>query len=601
MRRRLPLLLCSGVLLILCLLVLSWTESRSAAPTPVPSVPGGYYADAFTLYLSAPDNGHIYYTTDGSVPTEQSVRYENGISLKDRSSEPNLYNAIQNVTTEWKDYTPDPTPVEKGTVIRAVFINEWGISSDIITQTYFVGVEPPEQGYTLSLIFNEEELFGPQGIYVTGPEYDDWYLNTDHSGEAPLPNFQLDQEVVATAELLDSSGDILNQPVGLRIQGASARTYTKKRFTLVARQEYSGSEVFDAPLYDGITTHSVMLKPSLPDAIVADLVSDRAAATQKSIPVRVFLNGEYWYDCYMLERYDTHYFRQNYNTSHRILVKNGTVDSDCYSDEEQYVYETYMDWISKTDFSVDANWEAFCEQTDVQSYIDFIVTNYYLGNTDFNDRHNYVVWHAPSQGERQTDATRWKWCLFDIDCLEWRDGFALAGTPAAVNTFSLDDILDIRDGSVFQALYSSPAFRQQFVLSFMDMVNNNFAIPRVEAILQKNGYSLDWLDGYFQKRPAYAAAHLAEEFRLTGSLETVTVTTAASEMGTVVVNTSPIDLSSGTWSGQYFTDYPITVTAIAGDGYEFIGWKGDANEASDSITLSVDGGIRLEAVFEKRP
>ena len=601
MRRRIPLLLCSCVLLILCLLVLSWMEFRSTAPTPVPSVSGGYYADAFTLHLSAPDNGSIYYTTDGSVPSEQSTRYENGIPLKNRSSEPNLYNAIQNVTTEWQNYIPDSTPVEKGTVIRAVFINKWGISSDIMTQTYFVGLESPKQGYTLSLIFNDEDLFGTQGIYVTGPEYDAWYLNTDHSTEAPLANFQLDQEVIVTAELLDNSGDVLNQPVGLRIQGASARTAVKKRFTLVSRQEYSGIDVFDAPLYEGITTHSVMLKSSLPDAIVADLVSDRAAAVQKSIPVRVFLNGEYWYDSYMLERYDTHYFRQNYNISHRILVKNGMVDSDCYSDEEQYVYESYMDWVSQTDFSVDSNWESFREQTDVQSYIDFIVTNYYLGNTDFNDRHNYVVWHAPSQGERQTAATRWKWCLFDIDCLEWRDGFALAGTPAAVNTFSLEEILDIRDGSLFMALHNSPAFRQQFVLSFMDMVNNNFSIPRVEGILQKHGYGIDWLDGYFQKRPSYAAAHLAEEFQLTGSLETVTIHTAAPEMGTVVVNTSTINLSSGDWSGQYFTDYPITVTAIAGDGYEFIGWKGDANEASDSITLSVDGGICLEAVFEKRP
>lgn len=597
MRRRIPLLLCSCVLLILCLLVLSWMEFRSTAPTPVPSVSGGYYADAFTLHLSAPDNGSIYYTTDGSVPSEQSTRYENGIPLKNRSSEPNLYNAIQNVTTEWQNYTPDSTPVEKGTVIRAVFINKWGISSDIMTQTYFVGLESPKQGYTLSLIFNDEDLFGTQGIYVTGPEYDAWYLNTDHSTEAPLANFQLDQEVIVTAELLDNSGDVLNQPVGLRIQGASARTAVKKRFTLVSRQEYSGIDVFDAPLYEGITTHSVMLKSSLPDAIVADLVSDRAAAVQKSIPVRVFLNGEYWYDSYMLERYDTHYFRQNYNISHRILVKNGMVDSDCYSDEEQYVYETYMKWVSETDFSIDANWESFREQTDVQSYIDFIVTNYYLCNTDFGDRHNYVVWHAPSQGERQTDATRWKWCLFDIDCVEWFDGFSLAGTPAAVNTFSQEENLGIHDGTLFRALRSSPTFCQQFVLSFMDMLNNNFSIHRVEGILQKYGYGLDWLDGFFQKRPAYAAAHLAEEFRLTGSLEIVRIGTASPEMGTVVVNTSTIDLSSGNWSGQYFTDYPITVTAIAGDGYEFIGWKGEVNTADPTVTLHMDGGVSLEAVF----
>ena len=88
----------------------------------------------------------------------------------------------------------------------------------------------------------------------------------------------------------------------------------------------------------------------------------------------------------------------------------------------------------------------------------------------------------------------------------------------------------------------------------MDMLNNNFAPANVEKVLADYGYTLDWLDGFFLKRPAYAVTHLAEEFGLTGSLETVTVTTAHPEMGSVTVNTSLLDLSSGSWSGQYFTD-----------------------------------------------
>ena len=79
----------------------------------------------------------------------------------------------------------------------------------------------------------------------------------------------------------------------------------------------------------------------------------------------------------------------------------------------------------------------------------------------------------------------------------------------------------------------------------------------------------------------------------------MTVTTAHQEMGSVTVNTSLLDLSSGSWSGQYFTDYPITVTAAANDGYEFAGWKGDADGAGETVTVSVDGGIALEAVFAK--
>lgn len=161
------------------------------------------------------------------------------------------------------------------------------------------------------------------------------------------------------------------------------------------------------------------------------------------------------------------------------------------------------------------------------------------------------------------------------------------GNVVEINAFSNDFTFDLDSTTLFRSLKSSPEFRERFVLSFMDMLNNNFSPANVEKVLADYGYTLDWQDGFFRKRPAYAVTHLAEEFGLTGSLETVTV------------NTSLLDLSSGSWSGQYFTDYPITVTAAANDGYEFVGWKGDADGAGKTVTVSVDGGIALEAVFAK--
>ena len=109
---------------------------------------------------------------------------------------------------------------------------------------------------------------------------------------------------------------------------------------------------------------------------------------------------------------------------------------------------------------------------------------------------------------------------------------------------------------------------------------------------------LSWKGNYFPERFAYAAGYLAKEFNLTGTLETVTVTTADSQMGSVRVNTSVIDLDSGTWTGQYFTDYPITVTAIPQPGYVFTGWRGSTDSTDAQLTIAVDGGVQLEAVFE---
>lgn len=596
-----------GMLALSCLLLVgvlgwfSWYNRETKAPVPEPSHWGGYYEDAFVLKLSAPGNGTIYYTTDGSLPTASSERYVDGIPIADRSGEPNRYASLQNVVEDWKDYTPDPTPVDKGTVIRAVYVNNRGISSDVLTQTYFVGLEPPGQGYTLSLVFEDEDLFGEDGICVTGKEYDQWYLSGGAEAEKPEANFFKKTEVPVTAEILDGNGDVMNQELGVRLQGNGARGESKKRYILVARSQYSGGEVFETNLYDGVTTHSVMLKQALPDGIVSRLVSDRDVSTQGSIPVRVYFNGEYLDDYFMLERYDTHYFRQHYGIDNRVLVKNGILDEESASNADGDYYAEFMYWVENTDFSDPEQWEQFCREADVQSYIDYMCINYFLCNLDFGDDHNYVLWRSPYGEKGAYGDMRWRWCVYDVDFLLAASANAVSGKGEELSIFDTEGSVDPRYAGahfgIHEAMKQNPEYCRRFVTSFLDLYNNHFSTENVGAVLESYGLTTAWNDGYFEKRPAYALKHIAEEFDLTGSVETVTVTCGHPEMGKVTVNTAQIDLSAGSWEGRYFTDYPITLTAEPKDGYQFLGWKGDANETSSTLTTAVDGGITLEAVF----
>lgn len=585
------------VLLLAALAFFPYAKEESRAPVPEPSCWGGYYDQPFVLELSAPENGSIYYTLDGSVPTRESARYQDGIEIQDRSQEPNLYSSIRNVVTDWQRYTPDTTPVPKGTVVRAVYINELGIESEVLTQTYFVGMEPPETGYTLSLVFEYEDLFGDEGIYVTGKAYDDWYLSDGDPARMPVPNYEQDLEAVAQAELMDSAGYVMNQPVGLQIQGASARGAAKKRFTLTAREEYSGSQTFDAMLYDGVITHSVMLKDCLPEAILPELVADRDVSVQQCVPVQVYLNGEFWYTSYMLERYDNQYFRQYYEVNNRILVKDGEMDQESLAALGLDVYREFLYWVQNTDFSDPEQWAQIQQETDIQSYIDYLAINYCMGNYDFYDEHNYVLWRSLYPGSGEYEDMRWRWCIYDIDVMIWAGDDPGFDDHAALNLFTDPAVYGIANTSLYRALKGNEDFCRQFVLSFQDIVNNNFAPERVEQVLAQYGYDLDWMDGFFRRHPAYALSHLAEEFGLTGTLETVEITVQNPDGGTVTVNTSQIDLSEGTWSGQYYTDYPITVTAQANPGYRFAGWKGDSDGTETTITVRLDGGAALEAVF----
>lgn len=599
MRRYSRLLLFSIVLLAALCLLMNWVSEHVAAPAPEASVQSGYYEEPFLLELSAPQNGSIFYTTDGSIPTAESLKYSGPISIDNRSAEDNALLSAQNVVYDWKNHTPITDPVPKGTVIRAIYINEFGIESSILTQTYFVGLSRPAFGYTLSIVTEPELLTGSDGIYVTGTEYDQWYLSGAAAEPAPLPNFEKDMEIPAFLELLENSGNRFSQNIGLKLQGNTSRAEIWKRFTLVSREEYCGSHTFEIPLYSNAATHSVMLKYYFPDAIVSDLLSDRAVATQQSIPVQVYVNGEFMYSAYMLERFDSTYFKQHYQLDYYQLIKDGIEDTDNTPNPELPPYEEFLYWIGTTDFSDPGEWEQVQKEMDIQSYIDWMVTNYFFCNIDFWDDHNQVMWRSSFTGSSPWEDNRWRWCVYDIDALAWVENDPSRGSAESINIFSNHMDKDMHHTTLFPALRQNPEFCRMFVLSFMDMLNNNFSADNLQTVLARYGQDLQWCNGYFLKRPSYAVEHLAEEFDLTGSLETVTVTVADAAMGSVTVNTSTIDLTDGSWTGSYFTDYPITVTAAAEDGYVFLEWKGAANTTEPTITISMDDGIALEAVFAR--
>lgn len=417
------------------------------------------------------------------------------------------------------------------------------------------------------------------------------------------PNFLQDREIQVIAEAMDDTGEVFIQPVGLRIQGNSARGWDKKRLILVSREEYSGQKNFNGQFFPGIASHSVMLKKELPDSLVSELVADRAVATQSTVPVRVFFNGEFWYDSFLLERYDQQYFRQHYQVNDCTRVKDLEVEDHSDSQTEADYFSEYMFWVSNTDFSDEKQWLQLQKETDVQSYIDFICINYFLCNWDFSDDKNCIMWRSPRFEEVPCGDMRWRWCIYDVDALVWTQNHYEVDNPAELNIFSANlpyTDVKVKDTAHFRSLRSNPEFNRRFVLSFMDLLNNNFSLPNVQRVLEKYGESLDWMGGYFRKRPQYAVQHLAEEFGLTGTLEPVTIITQNPEMGSVVVNTSTVDLSSGYWCGEYFTDYPITITAAAKEGYRFVEWRGCTDTTSETITLAVDGGVSMEAVFEKK-
>ena len=160
--------------------------------------------------------------------------------------------------------------------------------------------------------------------------------------------------------------------------------------------------------------------------------------------------------------------------------------------------------------------------------------------------------------------------------------------------------MPFNQGTLYAALRQNEQFCKQFVLTFMDLLNTNFAVENVSEKLQNHGEDITWLNSFFAHRPDYMKKYLAKEFELTGWLETVTLYNADESKGKIQINTSTPVMSSGSWSGEYYTDYPVTVTACPAEGYEFIGWSGSVNSTEITIEVPViKGGVEIKAEFQK--
>ena len=125
------------------------TYQNYLAITPVFSNEPGVYDQTLRLKISANTSGTIYYTLDGSIPNETSTRYD------------------------------APIVLEHGEItVSAVFVNQYGLTSDVAVGTYIITNDiPPEP------IVNADsgEYHEPVLITVEVPEGCKVYYTTDKS------------------------------------------------------------------------------------------------------------------------------------------------------------------------------------------------------------------------------------------------------------------------------------------------------------------------------------------------------------------------------------------------------------------------------------
>lgn len=616
---------------------------------PAFSIESGFYTTPFTVQIQVPENLSVYYTLDGSEPTPDALLYTEPLTFSDPSPHSNVFSAREDITSQLYAYVSPDMPVDKALILRAAAYDENGNYSQTITASYFLDFEKKtgfENIAVLSLVTDPENLFDDHsGIYIRGRRYEQGVANAEISPDLSWSkltdylNYYLRgtvSERPAHVTLTDSSHSLLlEEECGIRIRGNASRSFPQKSFTLFARKRY-GSDTFAPVFFDTDFSYPSLILNSgkdLKKIFFFSLVEDRSTAVQRYTPCQVFLNGEYWGMYYLMEKYSAEYLESHYGIEkeNSLLIKTSwEVQEGNPKDVSQLQYlQNYLN----LDMSDPGLYEDLQELMDMQSFIDWMCTNIYIANTDSKPLGgNVFTWRASLPGRGEYEDGKWRWMLYDLD-----DSLGV-GINSDEPAYLIDSFVDCPDYSPAGFLDDEPMpslmrnedFRRQFVLTFMDMANENFKPSRVLPLLDQleSQYSnaaaksyerwntnpldtpfedqVEELRSFFANRYDAIIPYLAEHFSLTGDLVPLTLSAENPEGGVVTLNTLTPDLTSGSWTGSYYTDYSLLLTAAPLDGYKFLGWEvtdcqilSPSTEPTVQIQLEDGTCPSIKAIFSK--
>lgn len=479
-------------------------DYESGTPeTPILSSDSGIYENAFELGMRCQPGTEIYYTTDGSVPTEQSAKYTGTIIVQNRNGMPNVLTAAENIrkmyiSNSGYDYVPEADEVAKCTVIRAVAVSPDHQTSAVATRSYFVGNEVKERyaGATvMSLVIDPDSLLNYEtGIHVLGKVFDEWEKTEDawqlegqywkYEGNYTQSGREWERE--AAIDYFDSEGETLefSAPVGVRMHGGASRMYGQKSFKFYFREEY-GQKNLKYPLIPGdLDKDGNQIKKyknfmmrnggndteysKIRDVFNQAQVTDRAYGVQAARPCVLFLNGEYWGLYNLTERFSDNTLEENYGVDkdNVVVFKEGELDEG--QDGDEALYEELWSYADK-DFTDPAVYEQFCQIMDIDSFADYYATEIYIANSDWDPEKNYLVWRARTPDAENPYADgKWRYLLYDTEySMGLYDDFE---NQAYTDSYQRT----IQNDKLFAAVVKNSQFREKFSKVVGEIGSQNF-------------------------------------------------------------------------------------------------------------------------------
>ncbi|MBP6335534.1 MAG: CotH kinase family protein [Bacteroidia bacterium] len=630
------------------------------------SLPAGYYNSEQILSLSSQPGDVIYYSLDGSDPTDQSEVYANPIQLKFDSipggqTEQNItstqgpkqpYAYIR--TSPTSHIGPNPTfwylpsgSIFKASVVKARIYRPGTGLGPVVTRSYFLDPDMLNHRYSLpvvSLVSDPDHLFDYyNGIYIPGADFTGYAFtgNYERKGRA--------SEKPAHIEYFNTNGRLeFSKEVGFRVRGEWIRTAGQKALTVYARSEYDEQNEFDYELFPGLTKPGTNLKQDkfkrfilrnagnewgwtvnsmCRDMLTQSLFERLDVKYQAGKSTIVFLNGEYWGIHNIRELNDHRGLEFSYGVHpDSVIMMEDNLDGPFKlargNDGDLQEYHNMRNFILNNDMSISSNYDSVKKLLDIENFADYWIATIYSNkkNTDHNTSYWKLRNGKPGQGQREEFDGRWRWMANDFD-----NGLDL---PASGN--NLEGMIYWMKDSLLKRMINNPEFVGYFLNRFADLMNSSFStshvLKRLDYYYQilepempehiarwrtpSNMANWDQAMNNFrvfgQDRPFYQFEHLRTRFGITDNHQ-LEMDVNDRIMGIVQVNTLRIDPSLHgvhstvyPWTGSYFENVPVTISALPYSGYRFVEWM-ETGETATTISLNLQTDTKRTALFELDP
>ncbi|HJQ82212.1 MAG TPA: lamin tail domain-containing protein [Lacipirellulaceae bacterium] len=405
------------------------------------SVDRGFYTSAFNVEItSATEGSTIRYTVDGSAPTATTGLIYNPLSPPLISTTTTLRAAAyktgftpSNVDTQTYIFLDDvlqqdgvglPPYAPWGKSLASP-VPDWEVDPNIVNHPLYAGTirDDLKAVSTVSLVLPWNDWFGAggQGIYIQGTSI----------------------ERIGSFELFSADGSENYESIAsMEIQGGgaggtSADRWKADKLSIQVKFKQPGPTKLDAPLFtnpdfdegaassfdtfilDAVLNYSWHHRDSAEQRANAKFIQDQVVADFQNLMggqgphgryVHLYLNGLYWGMYYLHERPDDT-FAESYlggdKDDYDVVKHNGNtpVSGDATAPGN---YATLMSAV-RQNMQVPANYAAVEQLLDIDDFIDYMIANYYSGNTDWAHKNWYASFN------RVDPNGRWRFHSWDAE------------------------------------------------------------------------------------------------------------------------------------------------------------------------------------------